>query len=146
MGETAAFTDIDGGNGDSLYAQNAALPQAGTLQSLSFYVAAVSGDLRLGIYDASGAGGGPGQLLAQTGAFTPKLGWNTQVVTPAALPVGNYWLAYTPSSGNLNFPVERDHGLCTGAGRIFAPMPPTFPATSGSGQCHWSFYATLSVP
>ena len=62
------------------------------------------GELRLGNYDATGPGGGPGALLAQTASFTPVVGWNMPNVTaPVSLPAGQYWLAYFPSSSNLQF-------------------------------------------
>lgn len=53
------FNEPDSGNGNLLLAQDAVLSQPGTLQSLSFYVTA-AGRLRLGLYDATGPGGGPG--------------------------------------------------------------------------------------
>ena len=63
-----------------------------------------AGNLVLGIYDATGPGGKPGNLLAQTNGFTPTTGWNTQnVITPVALAAGNYWLAYNPSNNSLSF-------------------------------------------
>ena len=44
----------DSQNGNLLSAQVAKLSQAATIQSLSFYVTAASGNLILGIYDATG--------------------------------------------------------------------------------------------
>ena len=44
----------DSANGNLLSAQIAKLSKAATVQSLSFYVTAASGNLILGIYDASG--------------------------------------------------------------------------------------------
>lgn len=148
MGETAVFTDIDGGNGNLILAQDASLATAGTLRSCSFNVTAIAGQLRLGVYDASGSGGGPGKLLAQTAAFTPVLGWNTQqVLTPVALPIATYWLAYLPSSNNLQFPVERANGFNAYRMFTFGPMPATFPGGGAiSGITHWSLYCTLTVP
>jgi hypothetical protein len=104
MGETSVFGGNDNGNGNLLLVQDATLSQAATIQSLSFYVNAAGGNLRLGIYDATGPGGGPGALKAQTNAFSPVVGWNTAaVISPVALPPANYWLAYLPSSSSLNF-------------------------------------------
>ena len=40
-----------------------------------------SGNLVLGIDDASGPNGGLGALKAQTNSFTPVTGWNTANVT-----------------------------------------------------------------
>ena len=85
MGETNVLTAGDGGNANLLLSQEATLSQTATIQSLSFHVTNAAGSLRLGIYDATGPGGGPGALKAQTNAFTPVVGWNTaSVITPVS--------------------------------------------------------------
>src|SRR5246500_6049904 len=104
IGETGVLSAADSGNGNLLLAQNTTLPQTATINSLSFYVTQASGNLILGIYDASGPNGGPGALKAQTNSFAPVVGWNTaNVITPVSLPAGVYWLAYLPSSNSLSF-------------------------------------------
>src|SRR5215831_9773974 len=60
IGETNILSAADGGNGNYLLAQNTTLSQTASIQSLSFYVTQASGNLILGIYDASGPNGGPG--------------------------------------------------------------------------------------
>ena len=112
---------------------------------MSFYVTTASGHLRMGIYDASGSGGGPGALKAQTAEFTPIVGWNTQnVVTPTSLPAGTYWLAYLPESSSLHFRVTS-----SGAGRYYSytygTLPNTYSSSPQSGIFHFSFYATLNM-
>ena len=145
MGETAVLGSIDNGNGNFLLVQNATLSQSATIQSLSFYVTTASGSLRLGVYDATGPGGGPGALKAQTNAFTPVVGWNTaNVITPVSLPAGDYWLAYLPSSSSLNFAANFSIGSFKYASFNFGPMPATFPAVVGQGTTHWSLYGTLT--
>jgi hypothetical protein len=135
----------DNGNGNLLLVQDATLSQSATIQSLSFYVTTVSGNLRLGIYDATGPGGGPGTLKAQTNAFTPVVGWNTaSVIAPVLLPAGNYWLAYLPSSSSLQFAANFSIGSFKYANFNFGPMPATFPAIAGQGTTHWSLYGTLT--
>jgi hypothetical protein len=104
IGDTKIESAVDNGNGNTLLAQQATLLQGAIINSLSFYVRTARGNLILGIYDATGPGGGPGALQAATAGFTPTTGWNTHnVVTPVVLPAGNYWLAYLPSSNNLTF-------------------------------------------
>ncbi len=104
MGETAILSSEDNGNKGSLVAQEAPLSRAATVQSLSFYVTKAEGELRLGVFDSTGPNGGPGVKKAETVAFTPRVGWNTQSVTaPVLLPAGTYWLAFLPSSGKLTF-------------------------------------------
>lgn len=146
MGRTAIFGEKDSGNAGLLLAQNATLAQPGTIQSLSFYVGTSRGNLILGLYDASGPGGDPGNLIVQSAPFATKAGWNTATVPAVALPAGNYWLAYSPSSSILAFRVERSNGRCPYANRAFGTLPAVFPKIVSNDMCNWSFYATLSVP
>jgi hypothetical protein len=146
IGETNVLSFADGGNGNLLAAQNVTLSQPATIQSLSFYVTQASGNLILGIYDASGPNGGPGTLKAQTNSFIPVTGWNTaNVITPVSLPAGTYWLAYLPSSNNLALV----KGLTSGVSERnysypFGALPATFSTSPNSDPYHWSFYATLN--
>jgi hypothetical protein len=127
--------------------QDASLSRTATIQSLSFYVNTAAGSLRLGIYDATGPGGGPGALKAQTNAFAPVVGWNTaNVITPVSLAPGSYWLAYFPSSSSLSFATNFGTGSYKYASMTFGAMPATFPAIAGQGVTHWSVYATLVTP
>jgi hypothetical protein len=145
FGESTLLPNIDGGNGNLLVAMQAAVPQGGTLQSLSFYITNAVGQLRLGVYDASGPNGGPGALVATTAEFTPVVGWNTVPSTTAVtLPTGTYWLAYLASSSSLQFLMTTN-----GSGRWysvpFGALPSTFSTSPSAGAYHWSFYGTLSV-
>jgi hypothetical protein len=146
IGETNVLALADSGNGNLLAAQNATLSQPATIQSLSFYVTQASGNLILGIYDASGPNGGPGALKAQTNSFTPIVGWNTaNVIAPVSLPAGTYWLAYLPSSNSLSFM----KGLTSGVSiryysYQFGALPTQFSTSPSSDPNHWSFYASLN--
>src|SRR6516164_10501121 len=146
IGETNVLSTGDSGNGNLLAAQNATLSQPATIASLSFYVTQASGNLILGIFDASGPNGGPGALKAQTKSFTPIVGWNTaNVIAPVSLPAGTYWLAYLPSSNSLAFM----KGLTSGVSiqyysYPFGALPATFSTSSSADPYHWSFYATLN--
>jgi hypothetical protein len=143
IGETNVLTLDDSGNGNTLLAQSASLSQTATLQSMSFYVATAAGKLRLGLYDSTGSGGGPGAKKAETGEITPVVGWNTaNVITPVTLTSGTYWLAYLPSDNNLHFRLagtgqERHYGFTYGS------IPNTFSTSPLSGTAHWSLYASL---
>jgi hypothetical protein len=146
IGETTVFSGDDSGNGNLLIAQDTTLYQRATIQSLSFYVNTASGNLYLGIYDATGLNGGPGTLLAQTNVFAPAAGWNTMsVITPVTLAPGNYWLAYLPSSNNLHFATNFNVGSFKYASVAFGTMPGTFPPIAGQGLAHWSLYGTLLI-
>ena len=137
----------DSANGNLLSAQIAKLSKTATVQSLSFYVTAASGNLILGIYDASGLSGGPGALKASTASFTPTKGWNTaQVVTPATLGAGSYWLAFLPSSNALGFLKMNKTGNCKYYSYSFGSLPGKFSTSPAScNPTTWSFYATLTA-
>jgi hypothetical protein len=137
----------DGQNANLLLAQVATLSEAATVQSLSFYVTAASGNLILGIYDATGPSGGPGALKASTASFAPKTGWNTaKVVTPVALAAGSYWLAYLPSAGGLGFVKTNASGNCAYYNYAFGSLPSKFSTSPAScNPTIWSFYATATA-
>src|SRR3990167_5428984 len=145
IGETNVLTTNDSGNGNLLIAQQATLSQTATIQSLSFYVTTAGGDLRLGIYDATGPGGGPGAKKAETNSFTPTTGWNTaNVITPVSLPTGTYWLTYLPSSSSLGFRLAYT-GSAKWYSYTYGVMPTTYSTAPTAGTYHWSFYATLNT-
>ena len=148
IGETATLGYADNGNGNLLCAQNAYLSQTATVQSLSFYIVSASKQLRLGIFDATGPGGGPGKLMAQTQTFTTSPGkWNTAaVITPVTLAPATYWLAYLPQSSNLSFRKGYSSGVSARYyNYAFAALPANFYANPNSDTAHWSFYATLTT-
>jgi hypothetical protein len=147
MGEANVLTSPDTNNGNLLISQSAVLSQPATIQSLSFYVTNAAGLLRLGVYDATGPAGGPGNLKAQTPEITPQTGWNTyNVISPVLLPAGTYWLAYLPSDSNLAFVNTQN---ATSSAKFYSytygPLPATFSTTPQSDPSHWSFYATLNT-
>ena len=144
MGETAITPVNDSNNANLLIAQQASLSQAAAIQSMSFYVTAGGGKLRLGVYDATGPGGGPGTKLAETIEIAPVVGWNTASTTAqVVLPAGTYWLAYLPSSNALSFRNNQ-----TGNAKYYSfkydVLPTKFSATPTTGTFHFSFYATLN--
>ena len=145
-GETSVLANDDSGNGNLLVAQSTVLGQSAVIQSLSFYVTTAAGNLRMGIYDATGAGGGPGQLVASAAEITPTTGWNVaNVTTPVLLSPGTYWITYLPSSDNLHF-----RNTASGTAKYYPysynTLPSTFSASPTTGAFHFSFYATFSTP
>jgi hypothetical protein len=140
MGETTCFADVDSGSANALARNLVTLATAGTLQSISFCVAQAAGQVRLGVYDSAG------NIVVQTGAFTPVTGWNTQPVGNVPLPPGDYWLAWFVSSNGLTNGIDRTSGQGAWTNLTFGAMPATLPAPSGTATEHWSIYATLSVP
>ena len=143
IGETNVLTTPDSGNGNLLVAQQANLARAATIQSLSFYVTRASGKLRFGIFDATGPNGGPGTKKAETAQITPTVGWNkANVIAPASLPQGTYWLAYLASDNNLAF-VKTLSGQARYYTYPYGPMPATFSKSPKGEVVHWSFFANL---
>ena len=144
IGETTVLSTADNGNGNLLVAQQATLPVTSVLQSMSFYVTNAAGKLRLGVYDAGGPGGGPGNKVAETGEITPAVGWNeANVIAPVYLPRGTYWLAYLASDNNLAF-VKTLSGQANYYTYSYGPMPERFSSSSESEVVHWSLFANLS--
>ena len=147
IGSMTVWSGPDSDNGNLLLAQVAKLSQAATVQSLSFYVIAASGNLILGIYDASGPSGGPGALKGSTASFAAKTGWNTaKVVTPVSLAAGSYWLAYLPSSNALSFVKTNVTGNCAYYSYNFGNLPSKFSTSPAScNPTTWSLYATATT-
>jgi hypothetical protein len=144
LGETGILSTPDSGNGNYITATKYYLTQTSTIESLSFYVRATGGQLRLGIYDDDS--GYPGTLKAETGAFTPgSTGWTTQDVTsPTTLSPGDYWIVYHPESDSLGFWVD-DYGDTYYYDRgSFSALPGTFAPGADEIAVTWSFYATLN--
>ncbi len=111
IGETTVLTQPDNGNANLLLTQNATLTKQAVLNSISFYVTNASGNVRLGVYDATGPSGGPGTLKAQTASFAAVKGWNTKLTTTQpTLNPGTYWLAFLPSSNGLSFVKGQGYG------------------------------------
>lgn len=135
----------DSGRTGQLIAQAATVTGGGTLQKLSFYVAVANGNLRLALYDATGGGGKPGTLRAQTASFVPVLGWNTvPVINPTAVAAGDYYLAFLVSSNTLGMKMASTGPLSHKVGNSFNNgFPSKFPAGTTTLINHWSFYGTL---
>ncbi|HQV93738.1 MAG TPA: hypothetical protein PLA27_07610 [Anaerolineales bacterium] len=144
IGETSVLSMNYSGMGNRLIAQQVTLSQSATIQSLSYYVATTGGQLRLGIYNNSGSA--PGALVAQTAAFTPVAGWNTQAVTtPLSLSPGTYWLVFLPQNNTLAGRLGQS-GIGRHYSYTFGAMPSTYSTSYTGDTFHFSFYATLSLP
>jgi hypothetical protein len=144
IGETNQLAGGVIGDRNLLFAQNTALSQTATIESLSIYAAAGTGNLILGIYADNGSGA-PGALQAQTASFSAAAGWNTANITaPVSLQPGTYWLAWLTDSNVLSVP-----GVTTGTDAYypfsFGSLPPTFSGTATIETAHRSLYATLNT-
>jgi hypothetical protein len=147
IGEVNMLANDDSGNANLLLAQEVTLAEAATLKSLSFYVAQAAGNLKLGVYDATGPNNGPGAKKAETAEFAAAVGWTAvPVVAQVNLPAGNYWLAYAPQSSDLHFLLSDDNdGKLAFFDRAYdGTLPDTFSDMPTTQNRHWSFYATLT--
>src|SRR5262249_7069780 len=130
---------------DMVLANDANLAMAGQLVSVSLYVKTASGNVILGVYDASGPDGGPGALLAQTASTAATMGWMTvPVTTPTTLNAGKYWLAFASDDNNLVYERAGDGtGNLATTQNTFGPLPMTFDDMPNTDTDHWSIYATV---
>lgn len=144
FGQTSILPNADNGNGNLIFTQLVSITQSGILQSLSFYVTTIGGQLELGLY--STVANKPATLVASVSAFTPVAGWNTKpTTTNPTIAVGTYWLAALPSSNTLGFRKTATSQTSYTKSFTFAPLPQTFPTGAATTASQWSFYATLSI-
>jgi hypothetical protein len=147
LGETALLPLADTGKGSLLVAQKATLTKAAILRSMTFYVTKAAGWLKLGVYDASGVGGGPGKLVGGTSAFTPNTGWNTvRVAYLVLMTPGVYWIVHWPSSNDLAFAKTLSRGTTYSYNIAFSWFfPKTFDLTKATQETvDYSLYANLT--
>ena len=123
------------------------LPQAGTIQSISVYCTVPSGDILLGIYDNSGAGGFPGKLLASTASTALVAGWNTiNVTTPVSLAAGTYWflMIVDSNTSQLGNAAGTAGHLWIDGGQPYS-MPAVAPSAFNTDTPIISIYGTFST-
>lgn len=146
VGVTALLPTTDSGNAGLIVAQKVSLGTAGTLQSLSFYTNNNVGNIKMALYDATGAGGTPGAKLAETASVTTVIGWNTVPTgTKPSLAIGTYWMVYEVSNNALTFK-SGSGGNYILKSQTYGTMPTPFPTGSTTaGTTSWSFYMTIAT-
>jgi hypothetical protein len=113
-----------------LYATPVTLASAQTAVSISVNVAsgAVSGQVRMGIYNDNGHV--PHNLAAETDPRNIAVGWNSAPVSPPVyLPAGTYWMVFMYSNstnGSFTSGVGEEYSL----GYVWGELPKTFPTGS----------------
>jgi hypothetical protein len=146
IGDTAIEGGADNNNANLIMTQEAPLPYASVIRSLSVYVNTAAGHLRLGIYDATGSGGNAGTLMATTNSFVPTTGWNTaNVVTPVTLAAGYYWLAWATDSNSANVAGTGNSGTQNDYSHTYGAFPSTLGAVSNTYVNTDSNYATFTA-
>jgi hypothetical protein len=136
-------------NSNALLAESASVPRPLLLSSMSVYVDTPgTGQMVLGIYNATGANGSPGSLLGQTAPFTPVQGWNTvNLQIPVPVPIGNLWLVNSESNPSIGYAIGQVAGSVVywvWPVPFSATLAPTFPANprNTGNDWAWSVYAT----
>jgi len=124
------------------------MSQDGILQSVSIYlIGSVTGFV--GIYDATGASGGPGNLIATSASTSLVSGWNTVNTTTTPLMTNGtvFWPAAMAISAVL--PVESDSGTTNyyygTSGNSFFPSAFGTINLGGASEA-WGIYATFGPP
>jgi hypothetical protein len=142
IGKSTILRNDDNGKGNLVVAQKVSLPITAALQSFSFFVTKPAGKLRLGIYDATGPGGGPGKRVAAAAEITPIAGWNKKTLAPVVLARGTYWLVYFASSSSLAFRKTLSGDAAYYSLR-YRELPGKFSTSPTRETVHWSFYVTV---
>ncbi|MGH7944370.1 MAG: hypothetical protein ACREF9_05115, partial [Opitutaceae bacterium] len=144
---TVLLPNPDSNNANLVVVTKYNLASAATIKKLALYVnGGATGNLRLGIYDATGTGGEPGALKAQTNPIAiTSTGWKiANVVTQVSLPAGDYWLAYLTDNASLGYRYTNSPaGTSRKMTRTYSSgLPATYSGgtiTNSSGR--WSRYA-----
>jgi len=138
---------ITGVNGNVITGQKATLGSKQTITSLSFYcVPGATNNIRLGLYDATGTGGQPNNLLAETADTAVVDGWNlVPLASAVTLNPGDYWFAWQCSTtGNITKsdtgPADSDWSYAKAYGAFDA----TFNATPTTTTALYAMYGTYS--
>lgn len=105
-----------------------------TQMRCNFSAASPTGNCDMGIYDATGTNGAPGNLLGHTGAIAAATGNFTKSLTAnLTLSPGQYWLAFIDTVGTDN-PCLRA-SIVAGLGALYrttATNLTVLPATTGA--------------
>lgn len=143
-GNTSVLASVDNGNAMALQAFPVSIPQAAIVTSIASYCTTPGVSVLLGLY--SDNNGYPGTLVAQTEAFTPVTGWNTQAtITAVVIPAGTYWVAFLPGDNAFANPKAAvGSGSVDSAVTAFA-LPTTFPTGGSTSTSQWSVYVNLST-
>jgi hypothetical protein len=131
-----------------LLGEKVTVPVSVTLTGIGFQAAAAGVNVVIAVYDASGAGGAPGKLVAATASTPVGIGPNQIPVPATPLPAGGYWIE---ADYNANATICHDStttnpiDYITLAWGAAPPTPPaTFPAPPTMTSYN-SFYASYWV-
>lgn len=115
-----------------------------TVNRMNLFVAAASGNARLGIY--SNNSGEPGTLLAQTNDIILSNGWNGAMLGSSLnLAAGStYWLAFEVSSPTTTLYFNSALSMQRYITYVYGPLPAAAPLKCASGSGAYSIFADYS--
>lgn len=139
--EDKGFIDWAGYLGASKYT----LGEEGQISSISLYLYAAAGNIRLAIYTDDG--GAPDALQCESGIEGAGVGWNTiDTTTTPTLSAGTYWLAWQVDNVSTNISAldgdANQHAYVT---HTWGAFPDPFGSPSYDIYAY-SIYATYGVP
>jgi hypothetical protein len=131
-------TGTAGTNGNTIdLVQKFSNTTATSLAQVMAYFTTAGQPYKLGVWDATGAGGTPGNLLYETGIQISTVGVNTGAIIPAlALPVGNFYVG-ARQTGTTNFGLSRQTENPTRTSTFYFALP--------SGSSTWVDNSTGST-
>lgn len=105
VGNTGTLGEVEtGALGFNLGAKKIAVLSPCKLTTISVNVKTALGNLRVGIYDATGTGGIANNLIAQATSAAMTTGWNNiPILTQPTLSPASYWLALQTDSNTAEF-------------------------------------------
>ncbi|MHB8514311.1 MAG: glycoside hydrolase 5 family protein [Dehalococcoidia bacterium] len=149
FGRTSAAGFNDSSDWGYLNGSLASLPTSGSINSLSVYVGSTTGTARIRLALYSDVSGMPGLLLAQTGAASAHLGWNTLPTTATpAVSVGAYWIvAQTDDPGTVyRMATALPSANAVGwAAQPYGAFPQTAAGWVAYGAQSFSMYGTVTT-
>ncbi len=143
---TIGAGEDNGGNANYLVGSQFTAAAAGSITSGSLYITpgTSSGhNWEIALYDSTGAGGGPGNLLAYTPSQAEVGGWNTaNVVSPVTVSAGtSYWIIWQTTGGGT----QHDPGSQIYKALTYGAFPTTLPSGWNTYPSVYSAYFTVAT-
>jgi hypothetical protein len=149
-GLTSVAGNGDGGNGRVIIANKVDVGNGGgTVSDLQIYISGFdpsANHMQMAIYDATGPGGTPGNLVTNSGIQPLILGWNSFPVSATLSPNTSYYFAFNADSSSTQTRYSN-----VGFNNSYCQSPVdlgTWPSTFGTPSCSlpwiYSLYADVS--
>ena len=97
------------------------------------------------IYDNTGTGGGPGNLIVQAEDLSPTSGWNKVSITPTTLSAGTYYACIQDSNYVIQYGGTAPGTYCNFSHTYDGTLPATAPSPSRGTGLQISVFADLCL-